>query len=112
MVEQPRQHVMRVLPDRLRDDQRTVGIDATEHLDAFELAGDEAVALPPFERVRALDLTAFRGKGIGQLPLHVPLGRPAGAVGGGAEVSAGHQLDVLSGFHRERMAAAKPRYSS
>ena len=43
---QPGQHVVAVLPHRLGDDERRVGRDALEDLDARALAVDEAVPVP------------------------------------------------------------------
>ena len=44
--DQPAQDVVRILPDRLGDDQRGVGIDAGEDRHALLLGADEAVPQP------------------------------------------------------------------
>ncbi len=63
VLRQAREHVARVLPDRDRDDERHVGIDRAEGLDAARLAVEKPVALGGVDRVPARHAAAERRKG-------------------------------------------------
>ena len=56
MADQAGQHVVGVLPDGLGDDDRRLRVDLREDLQAFLLAGDEAVLAGGVEGMGALDL--------------------------------------------------------
>ena len=56
MADEAGQDVVGVLPDRLGDDDRRVGVDLREDLEAFLLARDEAVLAGGVVGVGALDL--------------------------------------------------------
>ena len=62
MADEPGQDVVRVLPHRLGDDDRQVGVDLGEHLEALLLAGDESVTERRVVRVGSLDLDAERAR--------------------------------------------------
>ena len=97
MREQSVQQVVRILPHRLSDDERGIGIDVAKHLDALLLRADEAVAQLRFVRVGADQSVAKRGDGGRELGLHLGLGGPALLVGGSAQVAVGDELDDLAG---------------
>ena len=95
MRRQARQHVMRVLPHGLRHDERCIGIDVAEDLDAFALTGDEAVLdLAVHRRCARATPTPSAFKRGGQRPLHRGLRRPAHLVRGESQVAAGDELDA------------------
>ena len=99
---EPGQHMVRVLPHRLGDDQRRVGRNLAEDGHAFALAGDEAVAGAGLLVVGADDLVAGLGDGSAERLLHFLLGRPALLVGREPQVAAGDEIDFLT-VHRWRM---------
>ena len=67
--QQAGQHVVRVLPDRLGDDQRGLRVDSGEDLHALGLRADEAVLLIPLVRMGPHDLVAEVGDGLGTGPV-------------------------------------------
>jgi hypothetical protein len=87
------QHMVRVLPDRLGDDQRRLGIDAGKHLHAFLLGGDETVLQGGLVGMGADQFATEFGDGGRQGLLHGMLGGPADFVGGLAEIAAGDEED-------------------
>ena len=76
MTTQASEDVVAVLPDRLGDDQRRVGIDALEHVHAHALAVNEPVLESFVVVVRPFDRPAFTRKGGGQLLFEFVLCRP------------------------------------
>ena len=97
MGDQPGKNMMRVLPHRLRHDQRCVGINAAKNLDALPLAGDEAVSLSGFVRVRTLNRPPLRFQRFGERLLHGLLGGPAGLIGSETQIATGDKLDGFGG---------------
>ncbi|MCQ8834325.1 hypothetical protein [Streptomyces malaysiensis] len=93
MVAQTGEHVVAVLPDGLDDDERGVLGYPLEDLDPGALAVDEPVPLGLVDRVAAAHLPAQVGEGRGEVALQLLLGGPAGDVGGGAQIAAGHGVD-------------------
>ena len=92
MRRQSRQHVMRVLPHGFGDDERRVGIEGAEDIDALALTGDEAVLILRLVRMGAPDDVAFGGHRRAKRRLHGGLRRPADLVGGQTKVAAGDEL--------------------
>jgi hypothetical protein len=91
MADQPVQHVVRVLPDRLGHDQLATGIDPGEDLHPFFLRADEAMFLVLLVRMGAHQPVAACLDRPGQGRFHFLLGGPAFLIRGQAQVAAGDQ---------------------
>jgi len=90
---------MRILPDRLGNNQRRGRVDGGENLHAFFLRANEAVLLLGFVRVGADELVAkFRHRG-GERLFHGGLRGPAQLVGGGTEIAVGDEKDGIGPGH-------------
>ena len=90
------QNMMRILPHGLGDDERCIRRDAAEDLDAFPLAGDEAVLLFRIVRMRPFDDAALGFESSGQSLLHGFLRGPAGLIGRKTQITAGDEVDGLA----------------
>ena len=97
VADQAVQHVMRVLPDGLGNDDRSIGIDAVaEDLHPLLLRLDESVFLVVLVLMGANELIPRRRDGFGQLFFHRLLRRPADLVGAEAQIAVGDELDLFS----------------
>ena len=101
------QHMMRILPDSLGNDQRRVGIDAAKNLDALALAGDEAVLFLRVVGVGAFDREALRFDRFDEGVFHRLLGGPAGLIRGETQIAAGDELDGWLCRHGGRLWPAR-----
>jgi hypothetical protein len=94
------QHVVRILPHGLGNNQRRQRVDAFENLHAFALRGDKSVADIFFVRMGSRDLVAGGGDSFGELLFHLLLGWPTLLIGRQTQVAAGDELDLfLGGWH-------------
>ena len=87
---QSREHMMRVLPRGLGDDQRRRAIDAREHIHPFALRADEAVILLGLE-LMVNEFIAGIIDGLMQRFFHLGLGWPAAAIGRWRQIAAGDE---------------------
>ena len=85
--------MVRILPDRLRHDQRALGVDACKDLQPFFGGADEAMPPTAADRMGPFNLPAEVFDGAAKLGFQLLLGWPADAVGFFAKVAAGHQRD-------------------
>ena len=82
VVDEAREHVMRVLPHRFGDDDRRMRVHArAEDLQAFPLRLDEPVFLVFLVGMRADEFIAGSTDGLGELLFHRLLRGPADLVG-------------------------------
>ena len=100
MPDEAGQDVIRVLPDGLGDDDRRVRVDLRENLEAFLLAGDEAVLASEVKGMGALDLDVEPRERLRHLAFHRRLGRPAGLVGALTQIAARRHQNFLARSHR------------
>ncbi len=87
-----RQDVVAVLPDRLGNNDRRIGGNPREHLDAHPLAIDEPVAGGLVERVGTRDVPTQPPECSGDRLFQLSLGGPPVAVRVGAKVTACHKV--------------------
>src|SRR5271157_6592733 len=80
MMPEAGEHVMAVLPDRFRNDDRSILGDLTKHVDAVPLAVNEAMTLRRIKRMSAPKLASKSLDGGTQCFLQRLLRRPAHAV--------------------------------
>jgi hypothetical protein len=90
------QHMVRVLPHGLGDDERRIWRDAAEDLNALPLAGDEAVLLLRIIGMGSFDDAALGFESCGKGILHGLLRGPAGLIGGKTQIAAGDEVDGLA----------------
>ena len=95
MMFQPGEHVVTVLPDGFRHNDRSVGMDLHENIHAHALVIDEPVLEIFAVRVRAAQGEALGPQGFGQLLFHLGLGRPADLICGLAKVAAGNEQNFV-----------------
>ena len=100
--DEPGQQMVRILPDRLGDDERRLRIERGKHLHAFLLGADEAVFQRRFVGMGADEPAAETGDGCGELLFHGRLGGPARFIGRRAQIAVGDEQDgfLRGGFHR------------
>ena len=98
MADQPGEHVMGVLPDRLGHDERGFGVQAGEHRDALVLGGDEAVLFLRLVGMRAGQPETQPADGGAERALERALRGPADLVGGGPQVAARDEEDGFGGL--------------
>src|ERR1035441_9371885 len=95
MPDQPRQHVLAVLPYGLAHHQRRLLRDGAKHLVAVLLAVDEPVLPLRIVRVRALDPPAFRADRQHHGLFGLLLGLPAHAVRRRSQVAIRYEIDEI-----------------
>ena len=95
MRDQAAQHVVRVLPDRLGDDDGRLGIEAGKDVHSLALRGEKAVLLLLAIMVGADDRITLGLDGAGQGFFHLFLGRPAFLIGGEPQIAAGDEVDLF-----------------
>ena len=100
-------HVAGVLPDRLGDDERRLGIDAMKDLDAARLTVNESVSLGRIDRVPAHHSTSQLREGARDDFLELGLRRPADPVGRQPRITAGHENDSSITRHAGRSRLEK-----
>ena len=108
MADQAGKNVVGVLPDRLGHDDRRARVDLGEDLEAFLLAGNEAVLAGWVIWVGALDLDVAGRQRLDDLLLHRGLRRPAGFVGALAQIAARRHQDFLARSHSFSPCVASP----
>ena len=94
---QSRQHVVRVLPHGLGDDDGRFRIDVAKHFHAHFLRVDEAVLLHRIERMRALHRPALLLQRPLQGRFHGLLRWPARLIGGETQIATGDEEHGLGG---------------
>ncbi len=97
---------MRVLPNRLGDDEPRRRIDPGEDLHSFLLRTDEAVPFGWFKGMSPHQLKTQLTDGPVESVLHFLLREPATLVGGGAEVAIGNQQNLIP-IDSRRLAEAR-----
>ena len=88
---QPGQHVVGILPDRFRHNERGFWVKLSEHFHAFPLGSDEPVLEMTLVGVTPNHAIALGLDGCGQRAFHGLLGRPAHLVGRQAKIATGNQ---------------------
>ena len=97
MMLQPGEYVVAVLPDGFGDNDRGIRMYPHKNIHAHALVIDEAVLEILAVRVRAAQREALGAQRLGQLFLHLCLGRPADLIGGLAQVAAGNEQNFAGG---------------
>ena len=92
---QPRQHVMRILPDRLGDDERRLRIDRSKDFDPLALRRNETVPNVFLVRMRPHDLEAGGRDRSAKALFHFQLRRPALLICRQPQISASDELNLL-----------------
>ena len=92
MRREPGEDVMRILPHRLGDDERRIGIHVAENFEAELLRINEAVLRFRIERMRAHDADTLGGERVGEQLFHRSLRRPADLICGEPQIATGDQL--------------------
>ena len=95
MSRQPGQHVMRILPDRLGDDERRLRIDRSKDFDPLALRRNETVPNVFLVRMCPHDLETGRRDRAAKALFHFRLGRPALLICRQPQISASDELNLL-----------------
>ena len=109
---EPGQHVVGVLPDRFRDDERRGRIDRLEDAQALPGARDEPMAARPAGGMSSHQRPSRTPEGRGQVGLHRLLGRPADPIRLLAKIATGDQDGGVAALAGGRGTGARGRKGS
>src|SRR5690606_36921563 len=92
------EHMVGILPNALRYNERSAAWNCLEYFNAHALGIDESVLLLRIVCMRAYDFPAQLGQGVAKHRFHFSLGLPAKLVGGQTQVATGDKPYFLL-FH-------------